>query len=94
MITILLWGILFAIGNNVSQYWITSAAPEAPDFANGLFLSGDNLGGTIGTTVGGLFISGMGTQYVVLGALLFLILSLVYILLRNYMYSHPKQLSR
>ena len=62
MITILLWGILFAIGNNVSQYWITSAAPEAPDFANGLFLSGDNLGGTIGTTVGGLFISGMGTQ--------------------------------
>ncbi|QGQ45763.1 MFS transporter [Metabacillus sediminilitoris] len=89
MITILLWGILFAIGNNVSQYWITSAAPEAPDFANGLFLSCGNLGITIGTAVGGLFISGMGTQYIVLGGLLFLILSLVSIVLRSYMYS-PK----
>nr|WP_263323157.1 MFS transporter [Neobacillus sp. Marseille-Q6967] len=89
LITIMLWGILFAIGNNVSQYWITSTAPEAPDFANGVFLSCGNLGVTIGTAVGGLFISGMGTQYIVLGGLLFLILSLLTILLRSYMYS-PK----
>jgi predicted MFS family arabinose efflux permease len=86
LITIMLWGILFAIGNNVSQYWITSSAPEAPDFANGLFLSCGNLGITIGTVVGGLFISGMGTQYVVLGGVVFLILGLVSILLRIYMY--------
>jgi MFS transporter, DHA1 family, inner membrane transport protein len=86
MITILLWGILFAIGNNVSQYWITSAASEAPDFANGLFLSGGNLGITIGTAVGGLFISGMGTQYIVIGGLLFVILSLISIILRGYVY--------
>ena len=89
LITIMLWGILFAIGNNVSQYWITSTAPEAPDFANGVFLSCGNLGVTIGTAVGGLFISGMGTQYIVLGGLLFLIFSLLTILLRNYMYN-PK----
>jgi predicted MFS family arabinose efflux permease len=94
MITILLWGALFAIGNNISQYWITSAAPEAPDFANGLFLSGGNLGITIGTAVGGLLISGMGTQYIVLGGLLFLMLSLASILLSNYIYSPTKQLSR
>jgi MFS transporter, DHA1 family, inner membrane transport protein len=94
MITILLWGILFAIANNISQYWITSAAPEAPDFANGLFLSCGNLGITIGTAVGGLFISGMGTQYIVLGGLLFLILSLASILLSNFMFSPSKQLSR
>jgi predicted MFS family arabinose efflux permease len=87
MITILLWGILFAIGNNINQYWITSAAPEAPDFTNGLFLSCGNLGITIGTTVGGLFISGMGTQYIVLGGILFLILSLLSILLRGYMFN-------
>ncbi|RAS87103.1 MFS transporter [Priestia endophytica] len=86
MFTILLWGFLFAIGNNVSQYWITSAAPEAPDFANGLFLSFSNLGITIGTAVGGLFISGMGAQYIVLGGLLFLLLSLVSILIRKYMF--------
>jgi DHA1 family inner membrane transport protein len=74
IITILIWGIFFAIGNMISQYWITSAVPEAPDFANGLFLSCSNLGITIGTAVGGLFISGMGTQYIVLGGLLFLTL--------------------
>jgi predicted MFS family arabinose efflux permease len=91
---VLVCGVLFAIGNNISQYWITSAAPEAPDFANGLFLTCGNLGITIGTAVGGLFISGMGTQYVVLGGLLFLILSIVSILLRNYMYNPTKQLSR
>jgi MFS transporter, DHA1 family, inner membrane transport protein len=74
---------------NVSQYWITSLAPESPDLANGLFLSGGNLGITIGTTVGGLLISGMGTQYIVLSGLLFLILSLVSIVLRSYM-EEPK----
>ncbi|MBG9813214.1 arabinose ABC transporter permease [Bacillus endophyticus] len=93
MFTILLWGFLFAIGNNVSQYWITSAAPEAPDFANGLFLSFSNLGITIGTAVGGLFISGMGAQYIVLGGLLFLLLSLVSILIRKYMFDFKKPLS-
>ncbi|MEV5026714.1 MFS transporter [Paenibacillus sp. LPE1-1-1.1] len=93
LVTIMLWGILFAIGNNVGQYWITSAAPEAPDFVNGLYLSCGNLGITIGTAVGGLFISGMGTQYIVFGGVLFLILSLISILLRNYMFSPSTLLS-
>ncbi|MGG6360156.1 MFS transporter [Peribacillus frigoritolerans] len=87
MITILLWGILFAISNSVSQYWLTSAAPEAPDFANGLFLSCGNIGVTIGTGIGGLIISGMGTQYIVLGGLLFLLLGLASIVLSRYMFS-------
>lgn len=87
MITVLLWGMLFSIGSIISQHWITSAAPEAPDFANGLFLASGNLGITIGTAVAGAFISGMGTQYVVLEGVLFLILSLGFILLRRYMYN-------
>ncbi|SFE76512.1 Predicted arabinose efflux permease, MFS family [Paenibacillus algorifonticola] len=87
------FGIVVALGNNISQYWITSAAPEAPEFSNGLFLASANLGVTAGTSVGGLFISGMGTQYVVLGGFLFLILSVVFILMRTYMYSPTKQLS-
>ncbi|MDQ0879153.1 MFS transporter [Peribacillus sp. V2I11] len=90
----LVWGILAGIGTNINQYWITSAAPEAPDFANGLFLSSVNLGTTIGTAVGGLFISEMGTQYVILVGVISLILSVVFILLRNYMHSPIKQLSR
>lgn len=83
--------ILFLIGHFSVQYWITSAAPEAPEFANGLFLTSANLGTTIGTTVCGLFISGIGLQYVVFGGFLFLILSTVSIFLRNSMYKPTKQ---
>lgn len=87
VIIILLWGILSGIAANINQYVVTSSAPEAPDFANGLFLSSANIGTTIGTAVGGLFISAMGTQYVILVGLLSVILSAVFIFLRNNMYS-------
>ncbi|MBW0930186.1 MFS transporter [Priestia megaterium] len=90
----LVWGIFAGIGTNINQYWISSAAPEAPDFANGLFLSSVNLGTTIGTAVGGLFISGMGTQYVVLVGILSLILSVLFILPRSYMQRPVRQLSK
>jgi MFS transporter, DHA1 family, inner membrane transport protein len=91
----LIWGILAGVGGNINQYWIMSSAPEAPDFANGLFLTSANLGTTIGAAIGGLFISEMGTQYVILVGFLSLILSSVSILLRKHMYS-PKtnQLAR
>ena len=87
ILTVMVWGMLFAIGGMINQFWITSAAQEAPDFANGLFLSCGNLGITFGTAVGGLFISGMGIQYIVLGGLLFLLLSLASIVMSRYMYS-------
>lgn len=74
---ILVWGILGGIGGNITQYWVVSAAPEAPEFANGFFLTSANLGTTIGASVCGIFISGISTQYVVLGGILFLILSIV-----------------
>ncbi|MNN51579.1 putative arabinose transporter [compost metagenome] len=90
----LIWGVLAGgIMANINQYLIASSAPEAPDFANGLFISSCNVGTTLGASVGGLFISEMGIQYVVLVGILSLILSLVTILLRNYMYSSTKQLS-
>lgn len=89
----LVWGIFAGVGGNIAQYWITSAAPKAPDFANGLFLSSANIGTTIGTTVSGLFISAIGTQYIVVGALLSLILCALCIFLRNNIYSPRKQFS-
>ncbi|MED4229402.1 MFS transporter [Neobacillus cucumis] len=94
MITII-WGILAGgIMANINQYLIASSAPEAPDFANGLFISSCNVGTTLGATVGGLFISTMGTQYVVLVGILSLILGLVTILLRTYMLTPTQQLSK
>jgi len=75
------------------QYWIASAASEAPDFSNGLFITSANLGTTVATTVCGLIISSLGTQYVVFGGLLFLALGTIPILLRVCMYNPIKQLS-
>ncbi|SLK10257.1 MULTISPECIES: MFS transporter [unclassified Paenibacillus] len=91
ILTVILWGVCYAISNLIGQYWITSAAPEAPDFSNGLFLSCGNLGITLGTAVGGLFISGIGTQYIVLGGVLFLVLSLLSILLRIRLFDPVKK---
>jgi MFS transporter, DHA1 family, inner membrane transport protein len=84
---VLIWGILGGIGGNITQYWVVSAAPEAPEFANGIFLTSANLGTTIGAAVCGLFISGISTQYVVLGGILFLILSIATLYPRIYLYS-------
>lgn len=90
-----IWGIVAGgIMANINQYLISSAAPEAPDFANGLFISACNVGTTVGAAAGGLFISQMGTQYVVLVGILSLILSLITILLRNYVISPTKHLSK
>ena len=74
-LVVVLWGILGGINANINQYWITSAAPEAPDFANGLFLTAANMGCVLGTMVSGYFIDVWGTQYVVLGGLLFCLLA-------------------
>jgi DHA1 family inner membrane transport protein len=94
-ITTSIWGILAgAIMANINQYLIASSAPEAPDFANGLFISSCNVGTTVGAAVGGVFISQMGTPYVVLVGILSLALSFVTILLRNYKFVPKKQLSR
>ncbi|WP_336883789.1 MFS transporter [Priestia koreensis] len=90
----LVWGLFAGIGANINQYWISSAAPEAPDFANGLFLSSVNLGTTIGTAVGGAFISVLGTQYVVLVGILSLVVSIIFVWLRNYMNRPITQLAK
>lgn len=79
---ILILGVLVGIASNGMQYMIAHAAPETPDFANGMFLTSANLGTTVGTAVCGVFISEMGTRYSVFGALLFLLISLVFVYLR------------
>ncbi len=95
IILTIIWGIVAGgIMANINQYLIASAAPEAPDFANGLFISACNVGTTVGAAVGGLFISKMGTQYVVLVGILSLILSLIAISLRNYVFSPTKHISK
>lgn len=76
------WGVLAGAAANINQYWLATAAPKAPDFANGLFLASTNLGTTVGTSVCGFFLSRMGTQYIVLGGILFIACAFVLITMR------------
>ncbi|RIP34743.1 MFS transporter [Staphylococcus gallinarum] len=82
----LIWGIIAGISSNMTQYIITNAAPDAPDLSNGIFLSAVNLGTTIGTFIGGIFISTFGSNYVLLTGILASILSIYLVVLRNRYY--------
>lgn len=82
---VFVWGALYGMNCNIQQYLMVSAMPKAPDFANGLFISCGNLGITIGTTAGGFFIAQMGTHEVVFAGLLFLALTFIAFLVRNYL---------
>ncbi len=66
------WGVLAGINANINQFWLSQAAPEAPNFANGLFLTAVNIGTMAATTVSGMFIDSFGEKFVVYGGLLFL----------------------
>lgn len=86
LIIIAIWGIIAGIGNNIQQYWIVSAAPEAPEFANGLFLSSGNVGVTIGTALSSILIASIGTSYILFGGIFWLILTFIFVVIRNIIY--------
>ncbi|WHI59864.1 MFS transporter [Mammaliicoccus lentus] len=79
----IIWGTLAGISANVTQYVITSSAPDAPDLSNGIFLSSVNLGTTVGTFLGGIFIASLGSNFVILAGILISILNIVFVIIRN-----------
>ncbi|NEW05647.1 MFS transporter [Paenibacillus sp. SYP-B3998] len=81
-IIIILWGATHTSGLIITQIWLTSEAPEAPEFATGLYISFINLGVSIGSVVGGWFISHAGLQGTIWSGLLFSGLALVCIVIR------------
>lgn len=81
-VIMLLWGILAGACANINQYLISTVASNVPDFANGLFLVAANLGTSIGAVVCGYFITWWGIQYVVIGGIAFILLSVFMLLLR------------
>ena len=83
---IIFWGLLAGIGNDISQYIMVSAAPDAPEFANGIFLSMGNVGVTLGTTIAGAVVVGMGVQYVMIAAIAVMIIDLILLFTRTAKY--------
>ncbi len=88
----ILWGTLAGISANVTQFVITSAAPDAPDLSNGIFLSAVNTGTTIGAFFGGLFIANLGSKYVIMVGILTCILNILFIILRHRQFNVIKEI--
>lgn len=74
---LVIWGILGGIDSNITQFWMSRAIPDAPDFANGLFLAAANIGCMTGAAFGGFFIRSLGISYVVLAGLVFAAIAFV-----------------
>ncbi|EPH95672.1 transporter, major facilitator family protein [Enterococcus faecalis 13-SD-W-01] len=86
-ILILLLGMLAGVVGNVNQYIITKAGKDALEFSNGLFLTAANLGTTIGTSICGMFIVAFSTRHILIGAIGFLLLSIISIMIYHYLLS-------
>lgn len=91
VLLIVVLGVLSGVTTNETQFMPTNAASEAPTFANGLYLTSANLGTAVGTAVCGAFISAMGTRYAIMGSLVFLVLSLVFVALRDGALRHSRE---
>ncbi len=68
---VLLWGLVGGINANMNQFWITRAVPDAPTFANGLFLTAANAGTMAGAMLGGAIIASYGMVAIVFAGIAF-----------------------
>lgn len=93
---VFIWGIVHSGGLIVSQAWLISEAKEAPEFGNSLFVSFSNLGITLGTTVGGWFISQLGIHQLVWSGFIFTLFSFLLVIIKIKIFkpsTHPSPLN-
>ena len=93
LVLVVIWGATHTSGLIVTQIWLTSEAPEAPEFATGIYISFINLGVTIGSTTGGWFLARLGLQGTLYSGLLFAALALLVIVVKVLFFSaqSPKE---
>ena len=87
LVIVVIWGATHTSGLIVTQIWLTSEAPEAPEFATGIYISFINLGVTMGSTTGGWFLARMGLQGTLYSGLLFAALAVLVIVVKVLFFS-------
>jgi DHA1 family inner membrane transport protein len=85
-IIVLIWGAAHTSGLVITQMWLTSAAPDAHEFATSLYVSSANAGVVFGSSAGGLFINTFGMTGAIWCGLLFAVLALAVIALKAIFY--------
>lgn len=76
---VFIWGAVHSGGLIISQALLMTEAKEAPEFGNSLFVSFSNVGITVGTSVGGWFISRLGTHQLIWCGIMFALLAFLLI---------------
>ncbi|WP_085718184.1 MFS transporter [Pseudomonas sp. B28(2017)] len=87
LVIVVIWGATHTSGLIVTQIWLTSEAPQAPEFATAIYISFINLGVTIGSTTGGWFLARMGLQGTLYSGLLFAALAVLVIVVKVLFFS-------
>lgn len=82
----LFWGAAHTSGLIVTQMWLTAEAPQAPEFATGLYIAFINLGVALGSVVSGGFIDAVGLQGIMLSGGVFAALATVTIAFKIRLY--------
>ena len=81
-VIVLVWGAVHSGGLILSQALLMTDAKEAPEFGNSLFVSFSNVGITVGTWIGGLFISQLGAHQLVWSGIILLLLAFLLIMIK------------
>ncbi|WP_224096443.1 MFS transporter [Pseudoxanthomonas sp. X-1] len=79
----LLWGAAHTSGLIVSQVWMASSAPEAPEFVTSLYVSAANFGVVFGSAVGGGLITWAGMPGAIWSGWLFATLAVMFVVARR-----------
>lgn len=85
-IFVALFGLMYGVVNVMIQYWIVSSAPEAPELANGIFMSATNIAYALGGFIGGFVIMDFGSASIMIVAFIILILSVFVFKIRTIKY--------
>lgn len=86
-VLLILFGILDGSMQTIAQYSITSAAKDAPEFANGFYLFIVNLNRTIGIILGGILIESWFTTSILIISIISFSMAIPFIMYRFKKYS-------
>ncbi|WP_068617999.1 MFS transporter [Paenibacillus tuaregi] len=81
-VIVFVWGAVHSGGLILSQALLMTDAKEAPEFGNSLFVSFSNVGITVGTWIGGLFISRLGTHQIIWSGVMLLLFAFILIMIK------------
>jgi len=90
-IIMIFWGAAHTSSLVITQIWLTSEAPEAPEFATSIFASIANLGVAVGSAIGGWFIKAFGMSAMFWAGWMLLAGALALILIRVSMMKHSSR---